>query len=155
MKRGLAILPLIAVASCSGSADGFDAEDRVALDWAVLEAAPGSVPLYTEVGLTGCRMSGDTAVCGSCTTTVATADHDYTVDATLEEHVMGRTDSESRIRVSVTSELDYAEFPHSATRSGVDSAIAAAHAWCEAFHPERYEVINDRRDTNIATGDEE
>ncbi|WP_203294423.1 hypothetical protein [Maricaulis parjimensis] len=156
MKHGLAILPLIAVAACSGgSGGGIDAETRASYDWAVLQAAPDTVPVYTEVGLMGCRMSGGEPLCGSCNTTVSAADYDHVVGALLEEHRLGRVDTEGRIRVSVTSELDHADFPHNGSRAGIEAAIADAHAWCEAFHPERFEVINDRRETDIATGDEE
>jgi hypothetical protein len=157
MMRGLAILALCGVAACSGGNGGgsLDADAREALDWAVLEAAPDSVPVYTEVGLMGCRMSGGAPLCGSCVITAATAEHDHAVGGLLEEHRMDRTDSEGRIRVGVTSELDYRDFPHNGTRAGIDAAIADARDWCEAFHPERYDVLRDVRDTEISTGDEE
>ncbi|WP_297737632.1 hypothetical protein [uncultured Maricaulis sp.] len=155
MKHGLAILPLIAVAACSGGGNGIDAETRAAYDWAVLEAAPDAAPVYSEVALMGCRMSGGEALCGSCNTTVAAAEYDHVVGAILEEHSLGRVDSQGRIRVSVTSEMDHADFPHNGSRAGIEAAIADAQAWCEAFHPERSEVITDRRETDIATGDDE
>ena len=103
----------------------------------------------------GCRMSGDAPLCGSCVITAATAEHDHAVGGLLQEHRMDRTDSEGRIRVGVTSELDYRDFPHNGTRAGIDAAIADARDWCEAFHPERYDVLRDVRDTEISTGDEE
>ena len=157
MMRRLALLAagLAALTACSQGGGGIDAETRAALDAAVLDAAPDSVPVFTEVALMGCRMSGDEPLCGSCTTTVATAEHGYMVGAILEEHRVSRTDAEGRVRVGVTSELDHADFPHNGTRGGIEAAISDAHAWCEAFHPERYEVLRDVRDTEISTGDEE
>ena len=119
------------------------------------EAAPDAAPVYSEVALMGCRMSGGEALCGSCNTTLAAAEYDHVVGAILEEHSLARVDSQGRIRVSVTSEMDHADFPHNGSRAGIEAAIADAQAWCEAFHPERSEVITDRRETDIATGDDE
>ena len=155
MTRGLAILALCGVAACSGGGDGIDADNRAALDRAVIAHATDGAPVYSEVALMGCRMSGDAPLCGSCTVTAATAQYEHSVNATLEEHRMDRTDDEGRIRVGVTSELDRRDFPHDGTRAGIDAAIGDARDWCEAFHPERYDVLRDVRDTEISTGDEE
>ncbi|WP_300542339.1 hypothetical protein [Maricaulis sp.] len=155
MKRGVAILALLAAAACSQGGGGIDPATRAQYDVAVLNAAPNEVPVYTEMALNGCRMAGDVPLCGSCTVTVATAQHAHRVGATLEEHEVGRTDDAGAPAVSVTSELDYADFPHNGTRGGIEAAISDAHAWCEAFHPEQVVTLRDVRDAEISTGDEE
>jgi len=156
MMRGLAIIALCGVAACSGGSEGgIDAGTRAALDRAVIDAAPDSVPVYAEVALMGCRMSGGAPLCGSCVVTAATAQYEYTVGGLLQEHRMDRTDEGDGYSAAVTSELDRRDFPHDGTRAGIDAAIGDARDWCEAFHPERYEVLRDVRDTEISTGDEE
>ncbi|MEP3072353.1 hypothetical protein [Maricaulis sp.] len=155
MRLGLAILALCGVAACSGGEGGIDALTRAQYDVAVLNAAPDSVPVFTEVALMGCRMAGGEPLCGSCVTTAATAADGHSVHATLQEHRLNRTNDAGEALVGVTSELDYADFPHNGTRGGIEASISDAHAWCEAFHPEQVVVLRDVRDAEISTGDEE
>jgi hypothetical protein len=156
MMRGLAIIALCGVAACSGGSEGgIDADTREALDRAVLEAASDRAPVYAEVALMGCRMSGGAPLCGACVVTAETAQYEYSVGGILQEHRMERADEDGGYGAVLTSELDHRDFPHDGTRAGIDAAIADARDWCEAFHPERYDVLRDVRDTEISTGDEE